>query len=519
MLSKGRIAVVMMLPLLLAAAPSSAFAPALVRVSVAADGSDAYGDSSSPSISVDGRFVAFDSSAANLVPGDSNNVSDIFVRDQAEAITERISVSSDGAEANARSCCARISGDGRYVAFLSFASNLDSVARPPGWMAPTAFVHDRLTGETRLVSIRTDGVPAPVYRIDLSANGRFVAIISNSLTLDDSTGGDDVYLQDLETGITLLVSRAPDGTQLQAPSSVSLAGDGRFLLFSAPNLYGTPPPPSNSIPGLYLYGLESGTTSYLILADGEQALSYGVYSDISDDGRYVALLGRAVEPPSDQMDPWNDVFVYDRQNMTTVKASLATDGGDPYGAARSLAISEDGRWVTYSSDATDLVNGDGNACEDIFRWDSLNAATARVSMAFDGGGANHLSRYPAISADGRYVAFESWARNLVADDHNGDLDVFLADTWQTIPGAVLPSAAGTEEPRCGPYPGDADCSGTVTAVDALLVLRKLVELRPWGECVRLVGSVNCDGKLDAVDALWILRAVAGLIQLPQSCGK
>lgn len=500
---------------LIAGSPGAASTPALRRVSVSSDGSDPYGDSSWPSLSADGRFVAFQSDASNLVPMDTNNSQDIFVYDRFEGSTKRVSVASGGTEANGGSWSPKISADGRYVAFISGATNLDPI------MVSGAFVHDRLTGQTELVSVRTDGAPGqyPVHEIDLSVNGRFVAMSSSGLTPDVSRDAWDIYLRDLESGTTTLASRTPDGSLFQAPSgSPSLSGDGRILVFTAGNFVPTTPPP-NSIPGLYLYDLVGGGTSYVFLADGEPALSYGTSPGISDDGRYVSFLGRAVGSPSDAIDPWNDVFVYDRETMTVEKVSLSVSGGDPGGAASSAAISANGRYVTYSSDAPDLIESDTNACADVFVWDSLTEEATRVSVAIDGGNANDLSRMPTISADGQYVAFESWARNLVADDHNGDLDVFLAGPRQDSAGVDSVTRAGGAEARCGPDPGDTDCSGALTAVDALGVLRKVAELRPWGECVRLVGTVNCDGQLNAVDALWILRAVAGLMQLPTSCGK
>jgi Tol biopolymer transport system component len=206
---------------------------ATVRVSVASDGTQGNGRTGTYyfglSISGDGRYVAFESDASNLVPGDTNNETDVFVHDRETGETTLVSGASDGTQGDDSSQAADISADGRYVAFDSGADNL-----VPGCRG-SVFVHDRETGETSCVSVASDGTPGYGGTPSISADGRYVAFESydGDLVPGDTTGS-DVFVHDRETGETTLVSVASDGTRSNSFCWLpSISGDGRYVAFDS----------------------------------------------------------------------------------------------------------------------------------------------------------------------------------------------------------------------------------------------------------------------------------------------
>ena len=201
------------------AIPQYLEAQTTTKVSIATGGAPGQGDvvGYKPAVSADGRVVAFASYAANLVAGDTNDTIDVFVHDRQSGVTTRVSVGSDGAQGNAISEAPALSADGRYVAFESAASTL-----VPGDTNGTidVFVHDRVTGTTSRESIATDGSPtvgfgAASQHPSLSADGRFVAFASSSsaLVAGDTNNTTDIFVRDRSTGTTTRVSMTPDGGQ------------------------------------------------------------------------------------------------------------------------------------------------------------------------------------------------------------------------------------------------------------------------------------------------------------------
>ncbi|MCY2925940.1 MAG: hypothetical protein NT031_10960, partial [Planctomycetota bacterium] len=211
-----------------------------VRASVSSAGVEGNGMNTGAAISADGRFVSFTSPATNLVPGDNNAKDDVFVRDLPAGTTERVSVSSAGTEGNNPSVVNAISGDGRYVVFQSTASNL--VAGDTNG-AGDIFVRDRRAGTTVRVSVSAAGAQGNdvSYSPVISANGRYVAFesLSTNLVLGDTNATRDIFVRDLQTGAMQRASVSTAGTQGDGPSSLpSLSPDGRYVTFasSATNL-------------------------------------------------------------------------------------------------------------------------------------------------------------------------------------------------------------------------------------------------------------------------------------------
>ena len=275
-----------------------------------------------PSISDDGRFVAFTSDSNNLVSGDTNSIADVFVHDRQTGTTERVSVGSSGTQGNSSSLAPRISSDGRFVAFFSAASNLVS---------------------------------------------------------SDTNGTSDVFVHDRQTGTTSRVSVDSSGSQ----------GNG-----------------------------------------------ISVAPSISSDGRFVTFQSAASNLVSGDTNSSTDVFVHDQQTGTTERVSVGSSGTQGNDLSLTPSISSDGRFVAFQSDANNLVSGDTNRSADIFVHDRQTGTTSRVSVDSSGGQGNNRSLDSSISGNGRFVAFESDASNLVNGDTNVSSDIFVAEQAISDPNAA-----------------------------------------------------------------------------------
>jgi hypothetical protein len=268
-------------------------------------------------VSAGGSVVAFSSSASNLVSGDTNGAADVFVNDRGtkKPSTTRVSVASGGAQANGDSGSASVSGDGRLVAFVSGASNLAS-GDTNG--VADVFVHDRVTNSTTRVSVASDGTEANaesafVGAPQLSVDGRFVAFESfaSNLVLGDTNGMLDIFVHDRQTGAVTRASVASDGTQANNTSrSASISGDGRFVAFHsfATNLV---PPDTNPDFDIFVHDQQTGTTSLAnVASDGTQANSSSVRPSISGDGRFVSFDSTASNLVPGDTNGIGDVFVH-----------------------------------------------------------------------------------------------------------------------------------------------------------------------------------------------------------------
>ncbi|MCP5408948.1 MAG: PKD domain-containing protein [Chromatiaceae bacterium] len=377
-------------------------AAATVRVSLASDESEGNDESGEPTVSEDGRFVAFSSNTFNLVPNDINGASDIFVRDRLAGTTTRVSVASDGAQANGSSNAPAISSDGRFVTFYSGASNL-----VPGDTNDDydIFIHDRQTGITTRASIGIDGSQPNGASWDpaLSGDGQIVVFTSAATNLiqGDSNAKDDVFVYDRVTGVTERVSERPGG----------IAGDA-----------------------------DSGSPV------------------ISQDGQFVAYLSHASNLVPGDVGGHSDVFVLDRESGVTTRVSVDSSGIEGDANSDAPAISGDGRLIAFSSDATNLVPNDTNGQSDVFIHDIEIHSTIRVSVDALDKQANGGSFHPSLSADGRVVGFDSQAQ-LTPTDTNDESDIYIravvlgnqADLENIT---LLPATGQTEALILSP--GDAD---------------------------------------------------------------
>ena len=425
---------------LLKAPPVLAISGTTTRVSVATGGGEANGFSFAPAISADGRYVAFQSSADNLVINDTNNVNDIFVYDRQAGTTERVSVATGGTESNDSSSDPAISADGRYVAFVSGATNL--VGSDTNG-ANDIFVHDRQAGTTERVSVASNGDEADSFSFNpaISADGRYVVFGSSATNLfsGDTNAVPDIFVHDRQTEMTERVSVATGGGEANGPSYAPvISSNGRYVAFvsEADNLVSGD---TNGQTDIFVHDRQQDTTERVSLTnDGAQADGPSFFSSISADGRYVAFESSASNLVSGDTNGLQDIFVRDRQLETTVRVSVATGGTEATGPSFTPVIAADGRFVAFQSGASNLISGDMNGANDIFVHDRQEGTTERVSVASDGTEANSDSGAPAISADGLVVAFDSFASNLVIGDTNTASDIFVfATQTYSISGQVV----------------------------------------------------------------------------------
>lgn len=407
------------------AAENDAPASDLVRVSVTTDGKPADGSwTAYPALSGDGRLVAFESDASNLVPGDTNNAYDVFVRDVVAGTTSRVSLSGSGEQGNGYSTRPAISADGKQLAFRSGASNL---------------------------------------------------------VADDTNAKDDIFVRNLATGTVVRASLSNTGQQGNGNASSGpkgISSDGRYVTFwsYASNLVDGD---TNDSMDLFLRDLVAGTTTRLNVATGTGEQGKG-----SDDyvehpvsplvaGRYVAFGSRMTNLVPGDTNGYEDVFVRDIVAGTTTRVSVSTDGTqtNERPGYTDVAISQDGQRVFFSSSSDDLAAGDTNDGTDVFLRDMVARTTTRVSLhptgspytgGFDTSGSadsqrvvfrtlnrpaglfvrdlvagkttqidlplpgtveeeNHVSKNPSMSADGRYVAFYSDDDRLIEGGTKGDI--------------------------------------------------------------------------------------------------
>lgn len=371
---------------------------------------DADGASRGAVMSADGRYLVFHSDSADLDPRDPDVSTDVYVRDRSTGSTTLLSIGNDGAKGNFDSFWPAISRNGRFVVFSSFASNL-------------------VPGDTNNT--------ADVYLVDRDAN---------------RNGMFD------EAGAVLIrrVSRASDGTEANAFSAeATISADGRYVVFAseADNLV---PGDTNQVADIFVHDIASGITERVsVSGPGAQANDMSSEPALSADGRYIAFSSSAdnLAPGDANGRHWRgaDIYVRDRLARTTALVSLAAAGVGGNGRSEQPAISADGRYIAFMSRADNLTGRDSNGAAHVFVHDRdadangifdepARTSIELVSIAFDGGPARADSAWPSISADGRYIAFQSRAPILIDAMAHG------APVWRVF---VRDRVAATTTPASG----------------------------------------------------------------------
>lgn len=407
------------------------------RVSVSSMGDQGNFTSFDPAISGNGRFIAFVSIASNLVPNDTNGYRDVFVHDRDTNQTELISVSSDEVQATHNSYDPpSISDDGRFVAFETAAGNLVSGDTN---IASDIFVRDRQTGLTELVSLSNTGILADGgsgYPA-ISADGRFVVFRSGASNLVPGPVvgfGGQLYVRDRQAGLTERISVSSTGDQGNGGyyGSPSISADGRYIVFTSDstNLVSND---TNNRQDIFLRDRQAGTTVRISVSNtGIQANNNSYSASITPDGRFVTFSSRATNLTPDDITASEDVFVHDRQTGLNEVISVSSAGVQGFSASVNPSISDDGRFVAFTSTAL-LVPGDVNHVRDIHVRDRQTGRTDLVSVSSTGVQSNTGSDFPSISADGSFIAFQSDANTLVPNDTNLFTDVFAARNVLSIP--------------------------------------------------------------------------------------
>lgn len=400
----------------------------LERVSLTADGQETDGTSGSPSLSADGRWIAFQSSARALDPSDDNGHLDIFLEDRASGTLERITHGVDGNSPDFGSIRPAISADGRRIAFQSSATNL-----VPGDTNGVSdiFLYDRDTRQTTLVSAGLDGEPASgaSQYPSISADGTHIAFESraNNLTPGDTNGRQDVFIYEVATGTLELGSRSADGVPGNRDSyHPAISREGRLLVYHTLSDNLLAGQDTNGRMDIMVLNRETGVVQRAsVTSQWAQADGHSLRPDISDDGRYVVFESAATNLEDGHLNPHTNIFVRDRVEFRTWCLTCQAQGEAGNGQSNFAKVSGDGSRVVFASAASNLVTGDSNGVTDIFRT-TIDGGQPELVSAGEWGPGNSGSDSAAVSGDGRIVAFQSSGFNLTPDT-NGYIDAYLRD--------------------------------------------------------------------------------------------
>ena len=394
------------------------------RVSVRSGGAQAAQFSASPAVTGDGRYVAFHSDAA-LVAADTNGLPDIYLHDRQTGTTERVSTGAMGVQGNNGSYAASISADGRFVAFISQATNLVSNDTNG---KEDIFVHDRQMGTIRRVSMSTWGLQLPggnqtndhSQSVAMSADGRYVAVQSfaTNFVPDDTNNRGDIFRIDLQTLAAIRVSMSTAGAQANGTSwgPMAISADGRIVAFlsEASNLV---PGDTNGVTDVFVRNIQTGTTTRVSVGpNGVEGNNHAFQPSISADGRFVAFTSEATNLDAGGQG----VFVHDRQaGVTSALAIVPGPLKGPQEGPADVVISGDAHYVCFAQPNT--LTG----VTEMFVLDRQTRTRAKVSVSTNGDVANDGSSSCAINDDGTVVAFQSHATNLVPGDTNLVSDIFV----------------------------------------------------------------------------------------------
>ena len=402
---------------------------AVQRVSQSSAGVQANEASFSPHICEDGRYVVFASLASNLVGFDTNGASDIFIHDRQALTTTRISVSASGTQGNAESSAPVVSSNGRYVAFVSSASNLVSVDTNN---ASDIFVYDRDAAASTIVTrasvgaanLQADGAS---FNPSISADGRFIVFESDAanLVVGDTNAKRDIFLYDLQNSTTTRLSVTADALEANNNSyNGVISSDGSTIAFEsdASNIV----PDGNLKRDVFTYTRASGVvTRVSVDTAGVEANGDSLGASLSSTGRYVTFESSATNLVTADLIGINDVFVRDREGSTTRRASINSSGAESDGASSETFEALDGSRTLFSSASSNLVASDTNAKSDIFAFNPAAGSVTRVSVLPSGLQTTNNSNSGTLSSNSQYMAFASEEENLITADTNKATDIFV----------------------------------------------------------------------------------------------
>jgi Tol biopolymer transport system component len=395
---------------------------------VSADASGVAGNDQSfkPSISGDGRYVAFESEAANLVPGDINLLRDVFVKDTQTGTILMASTTSGGQLADGLSKSAYLARNGVWVVFSSNAENLDP-APDPNFLYDI-YLRNLATGAViHVTPPATGSLTFPdndCHHPSVTDGGRFVAFESaaTNLIANDTNNRADVFVRDTVTNITYLASASSPGVPANGLSlEPMISGSGRYLVYQSG---ATDLVPGITLPEFHIYLFDSGIGTTTLLSQSGGTPGNGVSSSprISRSGDYAVFTSNASNLVPNDTNGESDIFVYDVANQTLSRESLATGGNQLSDVSLFGSISDDGRFVTFSSAAPELPGGSNSAHQIYLRDRQLNVTIllSRSPAAQLGDSTSHGAVISATTLD---VVYSTSATNLLDSDTNGHQDV------------------------------------------------------------------------------------------------
>lgn len=393
-----------------------------------------------PSVSSNGRFVAFPSAASDLVAGDNNRAMDVFLRDRrAPASTIRLPVPGGAPPALGRAIHPSISADGSAVAFAYVAPPPAAVTFvPPCASRPTVVLWRRATGTTEVVSFFPNGtIACPATEPSVSADGRYVAFTWTG-SGDTAIANREVYVRDTVAGTTVRASSNQAGSTANADSfDPAISADGRIVAYAseASDLVAGD---ANKVRDVFAYTMATGSIDLVSVGGGGQANGPSEGPAVSADGGRIAFESRATNLVAGTSPNAQNVFVRDRAGGGTILVSSAPGGGAATGDSGQASISADGAIVAFASAAPNLLASADNAILaslpeaggagfEVYARDTVTGQTIRVSDTPGGAAGGSQSLRPAVAGNGRFVAFESTSALLVAGDTNKVRDVFFRD--------------------------------------------------------------------------------------------
>jgi hypothetical protein len=403
---------------------------------------------SSGSVCSNGLLVAFSSDADNLVPNDTNSRPDIFVRDLAAGTNLLVSVDTNGLLSDGASYEPAISADGRYVAFMSRGDNL---VPNDANRTFDIFRRDLLTGSTTLVSVNTNGTSTASGRSSrspiIAGNGRYILFLSFATDLAPEVPAgtvENLFCRDMVSGTTFALTT-------NGFSAFSVSRDNTFVAVAAVNgIASLPLAVWNCASSSWVYSNGVNNVDFIKISPDGQRIAYATTSSVilntldwatgtnrvivnaalfrkanfSSDGNLLVYDTKTSQAAVDT-NAVSDIYLYDFQLGTTSLISRNYVGGAANGISDSPDISSDGRFVAYRSVATNIAPDDINTMADVFVYDRLSQTTTMLSANRLGNrSGSHVSMAPFFSADGNTLLFESWASDLVSNDFNGTADVF-----------------------------------------------------------------------------------------------
>lgn len=385
------------------------------RVSLSSSGSELPGGGYWSTISGNGRYVAFVSSDS-VVPGDTNGYADVFRKDLATGLVELVSVTATGVQANDHSHEPHMSDDGRFVVFSAWASNL--AATDVNGNDTDIFVKDMATGALRHVSVSSSGAGGNAISAshDLSGDGRFVTFLSYSdnLVANDTNGNPDTFLFDLTSSTIECLSVDSNGLP-GGGGEASISDDGRMVSFQSWSAL-------SQIATLVL-DRQTGVATPLAIAFGLPINA--ISGTMSGDGRTVAFTTLWALSPTDT-DIADDTYTYEVATGNISHISTSTLGPDPFGGCTAGAVSDDGRFVAFRTLGSYLPS-DTNGKRDSYLVDTVTGSFELATTGTADVLGNASSVINAISDNGQLLCIFSLADNLVPGDTNGNPDTFLRD--------------------------------------------------------------------------------------------